>query len=422
MQRATTKTERISVSARCSSFAAALALTLIVLCSPCFALSVSGVPAWLEEAVTRSLNAVWLEIPNSPEIDRYATLELVASRLFAGYDVRVRPSTSSEPAIIFSAHDEIISPDVKIITPELRGMSAEWFAHDTSGMSEDVAALLEGVPQSALTWADEALRERLGRIVNERLPGWEFSQQIYISKEATLITLAFRPSSKMVLAVKPSIYSRTIPFMFRSDLEAKLLPEFSPLIGVPVKWAEAHKAEIEQHARLFLEDRHSVENLKADVSTIFTADTVSGLEANVNSDAFIFQMWVAAYAGIEGRYPEAGVFFGYGPKTKLNPEIYAELIFSLDEFGITRRLGGRFELVDNFWAGIEVQWPENKYFLRFQYSPVKIRRPYAWWRWSPELEAHEAALGYRVDEHISIELYYDDTNNDKIGIRGMWHL
>ena len=69
-----------------------------------------------------------------------------------------------------------------------------------------------------------------------------------------------------------------------------------------------------------------------------------------------------------------------------------------------------------------MQWPENKYFLRFQYSPEKIRRPYAWWRWSPDLKAHEAALGYRVDEHISIELYYDNTNDDKIGIRGMWHL
>ena len=394
---------------------------LLAAFSPCYALTVSGVPEWLEGAVSRSLNAVWLEIPDSPEIDRYATLELVASRLFAGYDVKVSPS-ASEPAVIFSAHDEVIPPEVRITAPELRGMSASWFVNDTSGMSEDVSALLGGVPQSALTWADEALRERLGRMVSERLPGWEFSQQIYISHEATLITLTFRPSSQMVLAVKPSIYSRTIPAMFRSDLEAKLLPEFSPLVGLPVKWAEKHRAEIESHAREFLEDRHSVENLKADVRVNFHADTVSGLEASVNSEDFMFQVWVSAYAGIEGRYPEAGVFFGFGPPARLNPEIYAELIFSLDDFGITRRIGGRFEPVSDFWAGIEMQWPENKYFLRFQYSPVKVKRPYALWRWSPELEVHEAALGYRIDEHVSIELYYDSTGEDKLGIRGMWHL
>ena len=224
---------------------------LLAACAPCCALSVSGIPSWLEGAVARSLNAVWQEIPDTPEIDRYATLELVASRLFAGYDVKVSPD-GSEPAVIFSAHDEVIAPNVRIVMPELRGMSVSWFMDDTSGISEDVAAILDGVPQSALTWADDALRERLGLLISERLPGWEFTQQIYISRESTLITLSFRPSSHMVLAVNPSIYSTTIPAMFRSDLEAKLLPEFSSLIGIPVKWAEMHKHDIERHARKFL--------------------------------------------------------------------------------------------------------------------------------------------------------------------------
>ena len=35
------------------------------------------------------------------------------------------------------------------------------------------------------------------------------------------------------------------------------------------------------------------------------------------------------------------------------------------------------ELVENFWIGIENQWPENEYFFRFQYSPLRVRRPYA---------------------------------------------
>ena len=394
----------------------------LIICSACHALTISGVPDWLEGAVARSLNAVWLEIPDSPEIDKFATLELVASRLFAGYDIKVKP-LNDEPAIIFCASDEILPPEVSLIKPELRGMSVSWFEQDTLGMSKDIVALVENVPQSALTWADEALRERLGVLVSERLPGWEFTQQIYISRETTLITVSFRPSAKMVLAVKPEIYSRTVPAMFKSDLEAKLIPEFSPLIGLPVKWAELHKLDIERYAQKFLEDRHSVENLRAKVNVNFHADTISGLEANVNSKDFMFQLWVAAYAGIEGRYPEAGVFFGGGPNTRFSPELYAELIFSLnDDFDITRRIGGRFEVMDNFWAGVEVQWPENKYFLRMQYNPVKVRRPYALWRWSPELEVHEAAFGYRLDEHVSLEIYYNNEDEDKFGLRGMWHL
>ena len=418
MLRVRTRTERISALAKCFSVALVLVLAL---CAEAQALSVKGVPVWLEGAVVRSLNAVWTEIPDSPEIDKFATLEVVASRLFAGYDVSVK-SERHEPAVIFMAQDEALRPGVSVKLPELRGMSLAWFELDVYGLSDDVAALIEGVPQSALTWADEALREELGRMIGERLPGWEFSQQIYISPDSTLITLTFRPSSKMVLALKPAIYSRTIPAMFTSDLEAKLIPALSPLIGVPVEWAEKHKADIEDYAREFLEDRNAVDNLRAKVSLSFRADSVSGIEAKAESEEFMFSLWVAAYAGIKGRYPEAGAFFAFCPDVKLAPEIYAELIFSLDEFDITRRLGLRYETFSNFWAGIEVQWPDNKYFLRFQYDPLRLRRPYAWWRWSPELHEHEASIGYRIDEHVSIEVYYYSRGDDKVGIRGMWHL
>lgn len=409
------RTGRISVSARCFSL-----LLVFVLASQCHALSVKGIPEWLEAAVTRSLNAVWSEIPASPEIDREGTLALVASRLFTGYEVSVE--SADNPLVSFKPNDEVLSPDIKLVMPELRGMAMNWFIEDVRGMSSDISVMIADLPKSALTWADDALRERIALTVKERLPGWDFSVQIYISHDAVLLNAAFRPGTPMILAVKPSIYSRTIPAMFRSDLEAKLISEFSPLIGIPVSWAEAHKHDIVKEADAFLEDRHSVENLKARANVDFTAGTVSTLEAGVDSEDFMFQVWVAAYAGLEGRYPEGGAFFGFRPDIGLRPEVYAELIFALNDFDITRRIGARFEVFNNFWAGAEVQWPDNKYFLRVQYTPAKLRRPYAWWRWSPELEAHEAALGYRFDEHISIEIYYDSTGDDKAGIRGLWHL
>ena len=418
MQLVKKKTEFISVLARCSSLAV---IIILILVNSCYALSVSGIPKWLEIAVTRSLDAVWSEIPVSPEIDREGTLAIVASRLFAGYDVQVK-SERNGPAIIFSAHDEIIKPEIKLALPDLRDMALEWFSNDINGMDDEIHALIEDLPQNAFTWADEEFRKQIGEIVERKLPGWDFSVQIYISQNSTLINISFRPSTDLILAIEPALYSHTVPVMIRSYLQSKLIPAFSPLIGVPVEWAQRHKEEIEKFANGFLEDRHSVENLRADVSVTFVADTVSKLEARVDSKDFMFQMWVAAYAGLEGRYPEAGAFFGFRPDIWLKPEIYVEAIFSLDDFDLTNRLGSRFEMANNFWVGIENQWPDNKYFFRIQYIPLKIRRPYAFWRFSPELEAHEAALGYRIDEHISLEIYYDNLGEDKIGFRGLWYL
>ena len=422
MRKATTKTELISGSAKCFS-AVLIAFFSLFFCRPVYALSVRGIPAWLESAVLRSLNAVWSEIPADSNIDREGTLALVASRLFTGYGIKIQ-SESRLPVIFFTPAEKIIEPEIKLNTPELRGAALEWFNNDIKGLSEKISDLIKDLPQSALTWADEAFREEISKLINSILPGWEFSQQIFISENSTLVNLTFRPSAKMILAVKPSLYSHTIPVMFRSDLEAKLIPAFSPLIGVPVAWAEKHKNEIETLAREFLEDRHAVENLRADVKINFTPDTVSDLEARVDSRDFMFQVWVSAYAGIEGRYPELGTFFGFRPSWKLQPEFYAELIFSLEDFSLTHRWGGRIELLENLWAGVENQWPENKYFFRLQYSPVKIRRPFAMWRYSPELEVQEAALGYKIDEHMSLEFYYysGGSKNEKFGLRGTWNL
>ena len=67
--------------------------------------------------------------------------------------------------------------------------------------------------------------------------------------------------------VTPSIYSRTIPVMFQSDLQAKLVTAFSPLIGLPVSWVAHHRADAERMAQEFLEERHSAENMRARAET-----------------------------------------------------------------------------------------------------------------------------------------------------------
>lgn len=413
MRRAKTRTERILDLVRCSSL-------ILFFATQAGAVTVIGVPSWLKEPVTRSINAVWQEIPTDIFTDREATLKVVCERLFTGYNVDVK--SGEEPTVELS-FDRAITPEVRITPPALGTMAKEWFEADTAGLSEEVAQIASGVPQGALTWSEEYFKSETGRLITERLPGWEFSQNVYISDKETVITLTFRPSEEMILAVKPELYSRTIPVMFRSDLEAKLLPEFSVLTGLPVKWAEKHAKEIERRAEELLEDRNSVENMRADVRVNFRASKVSKLDAVVDSRTFRFTVWVSAYAGVNGKYPEAGAFFGFRPVWHIGdynfaPEIYTEILFELDDFGFSYRIGERFELLENLWAGIEYGMPESEFFMRLEYLPLKIRRPYGKWRFSLSSSLYEVELGYRIDEHVSLGIYYDGN----VGIRGMWNL
>lgn len=400
---------------------ASVFLVLFLLPAGCFAMSVSGLPDWLEPAVLRSLEAVWAEIPNAPNVDREGTLSVVALRLFAGYEVKVSRG-EGEPKLHFLALEKT-KWNVSLPPPELRGAALSWFQADLRGLEGEIAHLLDPLPASALTWADDALKGVLSAIFEERLPGWDFSVQVSLGASEGWMTVSFRPAPPLVLAINPSLYSRTLPVMFQSDLEAKLIPSLSPLIGLPVRWVGRHRAEVEREARAFLEDRNAVDNMRAKVDVAFIPGPISGVRARVDSDRLLFQVWVAAYAGLEERYPEAGLFLGWNTAhlTGLDLEVYAEVIAALNDLGLDHRLGLRVRLFSDFWAGGEMAWPESRWFYRLQWGPAGMRRPYLWWRWNPDL-GHEAAVGYRLDKHISVEIYYDGTGSDKVGIRGMWSL
>ena len=111
----------------------------------------------------------------------------------------------------------------------------EWFGSDIRGLDGEIASLLAALPSEALSWADVALRHRIGEILERRLPGWDFSVQVALGGAEVVLTLSFRPRQPLVLAITPSLYSATMPVMFQSDLEAKLVPGLSPLIAFPVE-------------------------------------------------------------------------------------------------------------------------------------------------------------------------------------------
>ena len=425
MQKAKTRTRLILVLAKCFRNTAAggiITVFLLTLTTPVQAITIYGLPQWLEPAVSRSLNAVWNEIPNDALTDREGTLRIVTERLFSGYSFDVKPGGD----VIFGSTKKNPPVEVQINSPELREMPSTWFSADIAGFADEVAALVASVPQEVLTWADEELKKKVSDIVDERLPGFEFSQNINFSDsdEKTVITLKFRPVPELVLAVKADFYSRTLPVMSQSELEAIILPQLSEIVGLPLKWAAKHASDIEAEALRILEDRNTVENMKAGVSVSFEPGKISKLHANVDSKDLRFSVWISAYAGLEGKYPEAGAFFGFRPLWRVNdkynfaPEFYVELLISLDNFGVTQRFGGRFEFLQNFWAGAEYEATDGEVYMRLEYIPVKIRRPYARWRWSLNSSKQEAELGYRLDEHISAGIYYDGS----FGLRGIWNL
>jgi hypothetical protein len=386
--------------------------------SPACALTAEVSPDWLAPYVLRGLAAVWSEIPHGPT--RLETLSIVASRLFSGYGVAIDAS-EGEPKVVL---EPLASAkwSAAVAGPILRPPVSDWFAADVRGMDAEIASIVDGLPVEALAWADSALRDRVEEVVARRLPGWGFSLLVREADQKNILQVSLNPAQPVILAVTPSVFSSTMPVMFQSDLAAKLLPGLSPLIGMPLEWTAIHKADVERFAATLLEDRNAVSNTRSMVEASFEADQVSRLDAVVESDRFIFLIWIAAYAGVEGRYPEAGVTIGWNARRELgfDLEIYDEAKVDVSSFGLHNRIGFRFPVLSSpsFKLRLGAEWSHGDAWVRAWADTGRIRRPYAWWRYSPE-HGHNAALGYRVDEHISIELHYDARYKNKIGLRGI---
>jgi hypothetical protein len=299
-----------------------------------------------------------------------------------------------------------------------------WFEEDVRGMTEEIAPLLEGLPVEALSWADSALREQVEEIVKRRLPGWNFSLLVRLGADGEVLQVSFQSQQPLVLAVTPSVFSSTLPVMFQSDLTAKLVPGLSPIIGTPVAWIDRHRGDVESLAQDLLEDRNAVSNTRSEVEVDFSPAQVSRMNAVVNSDSLIFQIRLTAFAGVEERYPEAEIMLGWNTRrmTGADLELYSETIVDTGEFTLTNRLGFRFPLIEGrlgkILVGMEMEWPDQESWYRVWWDSRKLRRPYAWWRYNPEY-GHNAALGYRLNEYISIEIHYDARYKDKLGLRGI---
>ncbi|MCL1941417.1 MAG: hypothetical protein FWG09_05695 [Synergistaceae bacterium] len=386
------------------------------------AVSLKGMPDWAAASAARSIEAVWNEIRLSiPKDEQEQTLRIVLEQLFQGYGIAaLKTNNTGMPEIIFESAGDASGWGAEINYPQLRSPADEWFKKDMEGFDSEVLKLIEAVPVEALSWMDTALREQIRMLAEERVAGWDFSIVVRLSGESKLMQISFTPLQPYILSITPKVRSNALPVMFQSDLSAKLVTDMSPIIGLPVSWAEQHGEDITEFAVSKLEDRNAVSNIRASVSAKFSPEQVSRIDTSIDSDRFFFSLKLAAYAGVRGRAPELWLTAGWRTMnlTGVPFDIYSESYLTLDEFKMHTRLGGRFEVYNGVMLGAEFESPGDDIWYRFWWDDAR-RKPYFWWRWNPEF-GHNFALGVRLRDDLAIELHYDETYRDNVGVRGIF--
>ncbi|WP_143340845.1 hypothetical protein [Dethiosulfovibrio salsuginis] len=404
--------------------AVAVATALFFLCPPSSwaSPSVEGLPSWLRESAERASTAVWSELDNKGlSHDAMAdTFALVMGRIFSGYQVELI-WRDSDPVLKMTAKD----PShwvVEMIYPEVPEPPISWLREDGEKVASLLGSHLSSIPYQALSWGDEALRSLVSDSLSLHLPGWKGSVVVRLKEDISVIELSVYPSPPLILATYPSIYSGTLPNLLREGLRESLIKDMVPLLGLPVPWVEKHEVQVNRWAVAALERRNTVINSNALVSLSITPGEIARVEGTVDSRRYVLRAWLSAQAGGGGRSPEFGLHLGRIVQVFPNWdwELYGEGILELEDWNLESRWGLRWAIDGPLWLGAEYVAPDNRLWYRL-WLEGNVKGPYLWWRYSEDRD-NQGALGYRLNQTISLELHYDDRYDDRWSIRAVGDL
>lgn len=402
-----------------------LAVTFLLMVRPACAASVSvkAEPVWLAKAAERSLTAVLENMaPRRSKTEREKLLIIVSDRLFAGFKTYFIGWVGDHAVV--SLIPEIPPPlwKVELERPPLQSPPCDWFDADSAGVLAVAEELLRGLPFEALAWSDVALRNEISEKLQHILPGWTPSLVVLNSGSIPVLRVSFTPSFPLILAVDPAFSSVSLPMLLSGELRSDLLERLYPLIGLPVEWARLHTKEINIWAETYLGRKAAVENTVADARVSFTASQVSKMEVQLESRRYAIGAWAAVYAGTEDRSAELGLHLGRRAQLTRDvlAEFYGEGIVQLQNWEAEGRFGFRFSPWGDVWLGGEWSTEDEMWWGRASIDP-RLHKPYAWCRIREDGEVN-AALGWKVTEYISLELHYDDRNEDQWGLRMLGNL
>ncbi|MDR1019263.1 MAG: hypothetical protein LBL73_00765 [Synergistaceae bacterium] len=383
-----------------------------------------GMNRWLASAAERSLSAVLEHIPKNETAEAKVQLvTVVANRLLAGYTVEgVRFEANGDVSVSLKASSYGPDWDVAVVRPNLSPPVDAWFDSDTDGIASELRPLMTGVPIEALSWGDADLKGVVEGLCAERLPGWRVSLMVRGTLTGAVLEISFVPEQPLTLAVTSAISSTSIPVMLHSSLRDELVAGFAPVIGIPVAWLELHREDFEEMGRAVLGQKALVDQAKASAEMTIRTGPVTDIQIDLESRRYAAWVWMAVYAGADGKYPEVGLHFGRRAQIfpRWDMELYTELITPLDDFSLEARLGMRWSPWRNVWLGGEWSGDGDTWWVRASFDS-RQRSPYGWVRYSDGGDAN-AAVGYRINDFISVEVHYDSRDSAPWNVRALVNL
>lgn len=344
------------------------------------------------------------QLPPGPRLGE--TIGAVLDRVAAGYAVgaadvqlgavsvvlvRLRPL----PPII---QDASVTPDLRTLHARLHPLAADALGRSAAG---EIRALFVGLPAAAMAWAEPILETRARELVEEALPGFTALVRARVTDGRAAIEMALLArDTRVIRNIGVRFRSASIPSMLLDQHGPAVVSMADPLRGLPVVFAEAHRAAIE---RLLTDELAAYPPAKQYriVATI-GLDIGETTFVTVLADSLLYRARVEAQLNVGTRAPGPAVVGHVGRLVTPGAEAFLEIHLVPNTLALDWHVGTQVELSPGSFVGLSYSIVPGQVTA---FTSVALGRDTGLrGAWNLSAQNFEGAITYRFNENLTGEI------------------
>lgn len=292
------------------------------------------------------------------------------------HTVEVVPRTGVHPAVA----PLVLQPVEQILVPAVRG-------------------LLLGLPVGALDWVTPLIVDEVRRAAEEALPGFTVGVRVRPAAQSRVEIELITREGRVVRDIGVRFRSGSIPMLLLEQHAPAVLSLTEPLRGLPVVFAERHRAALERLLRDRLRAYPPVVEYHIVVRPVLHVAETTYLTVVADSLLYLGRVEAEVNVGTRAPAPELRLHLG---RLIGGLEIFGEVVLVPNTLSARYDVGVRYRLNESVDAGLNVTLnaPSTTGWVVYRLSPdLSLRTAY---------EVHqrrlEGSLRYRFNDFLSGEL------------------
>ena len=291
-----------------------------------------------------------------------------------------------------------LAPDLRAVHPRLRDLVGRSLG---ARAEPELQTLYAALPVGALEWAAPILEARVREAVEASLPGFTAAVQVRLLGDRAQVGLVVLPAdTRVVRNIGVRFRSSSIPTMLLDQHGPAVASMAEPLRGLPVAFAQANRAALEELIRAELSGYPPARQYR--VVAVAGLDVGETTYVTVVAESLLYRARIEAHLNVGTQAPSPAVVGHLGRLITPRTEAFLELRLVPNTLSLEWQLGAQAFVTPSVTVGVVYAVVAQETILRTSVQvgfDTGVRGS-----WVLRAQTFEGAVTYRFNEFLSGEL------------------